>query len=156
MEIERKFLLTELPNLQNYSTSNIEQYYISERPEVRIRKSNHNYFLTIKSEGGLCRQEVEKKLTDKEFEILKLMAISKIEKTRFTQIHCIDSVAYVLEIDVYNNLENYKELITVEVEFDSIEQAQNFDKHKPHWFGQELTNMKEYKNKNLARRANND
>ena len=50
MEIERKFLVKKLPdNINRYPYQKIEQGYLSYVPEVRIRKSNNKYFLTVKS-----------------------------------------------------------------------------------------------------------
>lgn len=50
---------------------------------------------------------------------------------------------YICELDIYNNI-----LITVEIEFNSKQEADNFN--VPKWFGHELTNIQEFKNKNLA------
>lgn len=47
MEIERKFLISELPdNLNNYKCREIEQGYLCTNPVIRVRKDNDNYYLT--------------------------------------------------------------------------------------------------------------
>ena len=52
MEIERKFLLKELPkNLDSYPVRQLEQGYLCTAPVVRIRKDNDKYELTYKGPG---------------------------------------------------------------------------------------------------------
>ena len=52
MEIERKYLLDQLPeNLTSYPCKKIEQGYLSTEPVVRIRRSDDEYYLTYKSKG---------------------------------------------------------------------------------------------------------
>ncbi len=47
MEIERKFLITELPeNLTQYNCRRIEQGYLCTAPVVRIRRQDEEYYLT--------------------------------------------------------------------------------------------------------------
>ena len=75
MEIERQFLLKQLPDLQPVEHASVYQGYISINPEIRIRsyevlvgenKGKKNYKLTIKSDGDLSRKEIETFL-DEEF-----------------------------------------------------------------------------------------
>ena len=50
MEIERKFLIKELPNdLSEYPVHELEQGYLCTSPVVRVRKDNDRYELTYKS-----------------------------------------------------------------------------------------------------------
>ncbi len=69
-EIERKFLLTTLPPfVRNADFMLIEQGYIAisdERNEVRLRKANNQYTLTVKSDGKLVRQEYEIEISEKD------------------------------------------------------------------------------------------
>ena len=59
MEIERKYLIRQLPNhLNDYPHDEISQAYISTDPVIRIRKKNEDYILTIKSKGLLAREEI--------------------------------------------------------------------------------------------------
>ena len=52
MEIERKYLLHELPdNLEQYPHRRIEQGYLCTAPVVRIRKQDDSYWLTYKGSG---------------------------------------------------------------------------------------------------------
>ena len=56
MEIERKFLIRQLPeHLEQYPCRHIEQGYLCTNPVVRIRKQDDAYFLTYKSGGLMAR-----------------------------------------------------------------------------------------------------
>ena len=49
MEIEKKYLVSELPdNLPQYKCRKIEQGYLSSSPVVRVRMDNDEYYLTYK------------------------------------------------------------------------------------------------------------
>ena len=52
MEIERKFLIKELPaNLDEYPCLFIEQAYLNTNPVIRIRRQDDEYYLTYKGKG---------------------------------------------------------------------------------------------------------
>ncbi|HHX62333.1 MAG TPA: adenylate cyclase [Epulopiscium sp.] len=143
MEIERKFLINKLPNLWEFPSENIEQFYISINPEVRIRHNKKGYFLTVKSEGGLKRKEIEIDINECNYKELKLQYPNlTINKTRYY----IPYEKNVCELDIYHNINS---LITVEVEFKSVSHSAEFK--KPNWFGSEITNIQEFKNKSLAK-----
>ena len=58
MEIERKFLVKELPShLDSYRFHKIEQAYLNISPVIRIRKQDDEYYLTYKGKGLLAREE---------------------------------------------------------------------------------------------------
>lgn len=91
MEIERKFLLAQLPEIVSFEVASIEQAYISIDPEVRIRKKTilkgkdkgkTDYKLTVKSSGTLAREEFETSVT-KEFYENTLAFIGKPPITKF-------------------------------------------------------------------------
>lgn len=76
MEIERKWLLEKLPDMQEEKHVKITQGYISIQPEVRIRsyevlsgkdQGHVDYLITVKGDGDLAREEVEKYITEDEF-----------------------------------------------------------------------------------------
>ena len=72
MEIERKFLITELPeNLEQYPFHLIEQGYLCTAPVVRIRKQDEEYYLTYKSKGMMVREEYNLPLTAEAYYHLK-------------------------------------------------------------------------------------
>ena len=59
MEIERKFLISKLPeNLSDYPSHQIEQGYLTTNPVVRIRRQDDDYILTYKGGGMMAREDV--------------------------------------------------------------------------------------------------
>lgn len=148
MEIERKFLVTEIPSLKGCKKFEIKQGYISVDPVIRIRKSNSNYFLTIKGQGSIIREEHEMPITSKQFETLLLKIESNlIEKDRYLiNLHN----GLIAELDVFLGI--YKGLALVEVEFNSIEDANTFT--PPHWFAHEVTEDYKYTNSYLSKNLN--
>lgn len=145
-EIERKWLVKELPDLSNYDKSEIIQGYITiskEGAEVRLRKKADKFFLTVKGEGGLVRSEAEVEITALQFNKLWPTTVGKrLTKIRFE----IPYKGFRIELDVYGEV--FNGLIVAEVEFQSKVQANNFI--VPDWFGREITEDKRYKNKILA------
>ncbi len=147
MEIERKFLVKELPeNMDSYEQKHIAQGYMCTNPVVRIRRSNDDYFLTYKGRGKMVREEHEFPLTAEAFEHM----LPKIDGI------LIDKVRYLIpledghtaELDIFQGV--LAPLRLVEVEFASVEEAEAFV--APDWFGDDVTNSKEYHNSNLSQR----
>lgn len=145
MEIERKFMVPDLPpDLSQYPASQIWQAYLSFVPEIRIRKKDGRYFLTEKGEGALARSEVEREISPSDFAARAPERISNpIEKTRY-RIPLEGGLT--AELDVFSG--KLTGLCLVEVEFSSHEAAEHF--LPPRWFGNEVTYIKQFKNKNLS------
>lgn len=145
MEIERKFLVNEIPaNLHKYEKEEIIQGYISIDPTIRLRKSNDEYNLTFKSKGHLKREEMEFPLTKEQFENLwSKVESSTINKSRYNIPLENDLIA---ELDIYH--EGLDGLLTVEVEFVSEKDSERFI--PPQWFGKDVTHDSRYKNSNIA------
>lgn len=145
MEIERKFLVPALPaGLSQYPASQIWQAYLSFTPEIRIRKKDGRYFLTEKGEGALARAEKEREISPPDFASREPGRISNpIEKTRY-RIPLEGGLT--AELDVFSG--KLAGLCLVEVEFSSYETAERF--LPPSWFGDEVTYIKKFKNKNLS------
>ncbi len=145
MEIERKFLTDGFPyQLDRYKKLEITQGYVLFEPDIRVRKENDRYFYTIKSGNGLVREEVEKEIDETTYFFYMKNIKGVVKKTRYL-IPIDDNL--IAEYDVYQD--NLLGLRTVEVEFDSIEQAGNFN--IPNWFGGEITGIKMYRNSNLSK-----
>ncbi len=146
MEIERKFLVKVLPNdLESYECINVTQAYISTDPVIRLRNSNdEKYVLTLKSKGHLVREEIEFPLTKEQF----LNLWSKIETKVVTKKRYLIPLGgnLIAELDIYSDY--LDGLTTVEVEFPSAVEAENFC--PPSWFGQDVTHDSRYKNSSLS------
>ena len=71
MEIERKFLLDDFPDLPVLEESVLYQGYLCTKPVARIRSRNQEgnvtYELCFKGEGTLVRQEIELPIEEKVF-----------------------------------------------------------------------------------------
>lgn len=145
MEIERKFLIKQLPfTLEQFEMTEIEQMYLSTEPVVRIRKKGDNYYLTCKSKGMMERQEVEFPISKLVYEELKLQKQGNIiTKKRYI----IPYQTYQIELDQFEG--DFCGLILAEVEFASKEEAEAFI--MPDWFLKDVTFEKEYHNSNLSK-----
>ena len=143
MEIERKFLVKELPELNGVKHSKIKQGYFSIKPEGRVRKKDDEYYVTEKGEGDLVREEKEYRIDEKSANVLFEMSKTYIiKKTRYY----IPFGEYTIELDVYEG--RHEGLVVAEVEFPSEQAALDFE--PPRWFGQDITYDKSYKNMMLA------
>lgn len=144
MEIERKFLVSSLPELRDYKGKCVKQGYISTDPVIRVRQMADLYTLSVKSKGHLVRKEFELDLTPEQFDDLwKKVDDVYVSKTRY--FIPLDA-EHVAELDIYYG--DLDGLVTVEVEFDSTRAAEKFI--APDWFGKDVTHDSRYKNNHLA------
>ncbi len=145
MEIERKFLIKELPkNLSDYPVHELEQGYLCTSPVVRIRKDNDRYELTYKSKGLMVREEYNLPLTKESYYHLKEKIDGRlITKRRFK----IPYENYIIELDIFSG--DLAPLMLAEVEFPTEEDANNF--LPPEWFGEDVTMSTLYHNSALSK-----
>lgn len=142
MEIERKFLIKELPDLDKYEHKHITQGYLNTDPVVRVREDGDKYYLTYKGKGLLMREEANLPLTKEAFNHLIVKSDGKIiRKMRYL----IPYESFTVELDVFEG--DHAPLIMAEVEFESKQQADSFI--APDWFGKEVTLDKAYHNSNM-------
>lgn len=149
MEIERKFLINQLPdNLHSYKKKELEQGYLNTDPVVRIRKSDQSYELTYKSAGLMSREEYNLPINEKSYLHLKEKCDGLIiSKTRY--LIPIDN-QLVIELDIFHH--DLSPLILAEVEFPDEETACNFV--PPLWFGKDVTFDGRYHNNYLSKTSN--
>ncbi|MCI9565278.1 MAG: CYTH domain-containing protein [Eubacterium sp.] len=147
MEIEKKFIPKELPkNLAQFEHHKIEQAYLNTAPVVRIRKQDNEYYLTYKGGGMMAREEYNLPLNAESYQHLREKADGNIiTKTRY--LIPINDGNLTAELDIFEN--KFSGMLLVEVEFDSVEQADAFQ--KPDWFGDEVTHDKMYHNSYLSK-----
>lgn len=149
MEIERKFTIKELPeDLGRYESRLIEQAYLTTAPTIRVRREDERYYMTYKGTGGdntsLSHEEYNLPLTKEAYQTLSSKADGNIiRKERFL----IPYDKYTIELDIF--AEPFKPLIIAEVEFPSVDEANDFT--PPEWFDEEVTDKKEYRNAYLSR-----
>lgn len=144
MEIERKFLLKELPdNVESYPVRHLEQGYLCTGPVVRIRKDNDKYELTYKGKGSMVREEYNLPLTKEAYEHLR----EKIDGRLITKRrYMIPFENYTIELDIFEG--DLAPLTLAEVEFSTEEEANNFV--APDWFAEDVTFSRLYHNSFLS------
>ncbi len=147
-EIERKYLVFNLPDLSNLEKKTYKQGYIFDfhHDQVRLRKTINSKELTqftIKKGEGEKRSEFEISLTEIQFKKLWPATEEKrVKKTRYFY----PLWSYQAEVDVY--CDHLDGLVTAEVEFNTQLEAEDFD--PPEWFGPNVIEEPEFKNKQLA------
>jgi adenylate cyclase len=148
VEIERKFLLQELPEgLDQAPREKIRQGYVAitdDGTELRVREEGKQCYLTVKSGAGQSRTELEIPIDSDLFASLwPLTRGRRIRKVRYE----IPYGDRTIQVDVYRR--KLKGLVTAEVEFPSEQSAKEFS--PPDWLVEEITEDDRFKNQNLAR-----
>ncbi|WP_170398148.1 CYTH domain-containing protein [Ruegeria arenilitoris] len=146
-EIERKFLVADLPDLSGTAKAVVRQGYLTapdDSTELRLRQKNDRYYLTLKGDGALARVEREAEISAEQFHTFWPETNGRrVEKERFTgQL----PDGRVFELDVF--LGDLAPLRLVEVEFQTEAEAKAYT--PPEWFGADVTADKRYKNKTMA------
>ena len=166
MEIERKFLVANLPaNLDQYPHVDIEQGYLCTSPTLRIRKMGDVYWLTVKepqppttdhrqpttdyrqpttdNRPPITNREEEFRLTEDKYLLLRAKCDGyMVSKTRYR----IPLDGLTAELDIFHG--RHEGLRLVEVEFPSTEAADSFT--APSWFGEDVSTRPEYRNSFLS------
>jgi CYTH domain-containing protein/CHAD domain-containing protein len=146
-EIERKFVLSELPpGLNEHPSTEIEQGYlaIDDEAEVRVRRAGDESRLTVKRGQGETREEIEIELARDQFDALwPLTESRRVRKRRYRMR--LDGGACA-EVDQYGG--GLSGLLVAEVEFPSERDAAGF--RAPPWFGEDVTADDRYANRTLA------
>jgi adenylate cyclase len=146
-EIERKFLIRQLPNkLKRSRRYVIQQGYLATESagrQVRLRKKGRTASLTFKLGRGAHREEREIRLSQKQFAALwPGTAGRRLSKVRYE----IPWKNLMIEIDIYRG--RHAGLVVAEVEFPDRVTCRRF--RPPPWFGREVTGDKRYSNVRLA------
>ena len=158
MEIERKYLVRELPtNLDSYPHVEIEQGYLCTSPTLRIPRAGDAYILTVKEKvrtdsSAIHNREEEFPLSAEKYELLKTKCEGRmVSKTRY-RIDLRRSEGdglysnLVAELDIFHGHNDGLRL--VEVEFPDTAAADSFV--KPDWFGEDVSGDKRYRNSSLV------
>jgi adenylate cyclase len=145
LEIERKFLVEELPEGLAYgSADEIAQGYLAVgEDEVRLRRRGDRFLLTVKRGKGMARGEVEVPIDRAAFEELwPLTKGRRVEKVRRT----LPVEGGTLEVDRYDGA--LAGLVVAEIEFPDEAAAEAFE--PPAWLSKELTGDARWSNARLA------
>lgn len=151
IEIERKFLIKEMPNLNEYESKKLVQGYLSTKPTVRVRREDDEYYLTYKgaAKDNIARTEYNLPLTKESYEHLLEKADGNIiSKTRYLIPLGKNSRGNELvgELDVFDP--PFAPMHFIEVEFESMEEAEEFV--LPDWFGEDVSDCREYYNSYMS------
>ncbi|MDO4523318.1 MAG: CYTH domain-containing protein [Eubacteriales bacterium] len=145
MEIERKFLIQELPNLlEQYPSHLIEQAYLCTNPVVRIRRQDDDYILTYKGEGMMTREEYNLPITAEAYAHL----LTKIDGNLIRKRRYLIPAGHglTIELDIFSS--PFASLRLAEVEFPDEKAARAFV--PPAWFGEDVTFDGRYHNSYLS------
>lgn len=133
MEIERKFLIKEMPDLYGRTPLRYERYYLRVEPgyEERIQRVGDAYEREVK----VARSELERTtdktpITEEEFNTLQSQAQSAIIRDSY-----LVSENPEVTIKIYHGV--YGGLARAEVEFSSVEEAKAYTPED--WMGEDIT-----------------
>jgi CYTH domain-containing protein len=146
-EIEKKFLLRQLPAGITNGTKILQGYLSTDDPEVRVRSKGEKFFLTRKFGKGFVRQEEEYEISKEIFDILwSLTSNARIEKTRY-EVFGADGLKW--EIDEFQS-PNSEGLFLAEVELVNESVTPDIPLGIAEVIERDVTVEEMYKNKNLA------
>lgn len=153
-ELERKWLVGQVPDaVLSARADAIEQGYLAVEAgggEVRLRRRAGRCFITVKSGSGVVRRELEAELSPEQFAALwPATEGRRVEKSRRVVALPDRPGDLRVELDEYSG--SLAGLRVAEVEFPDEKTARSFK--APGWFGDEVTDREEYRNRNLATRG---
>jgi len=173
LEIERKFKVKELPkNIDSFPYRLIEQGYLNVSPAIRVRRDNDEYYMTYKSAGvSIAKTEYNMELDkDSYYKLLNKIDGNIIRKKRvliplnddayekeYLESHeklknLIDEGLMKIELDIFEGV--YEGIIIAEVEFDSLEDADNYK--MADWFSTDVSDDYRYSNARMSMAQNLD
>ena len=149
MEIERKYLLKEIPEwVKACPYKEMEQSYISRSPVIRVRHivqdGRETFILTLKGRGLSMREEYELDLNRLEY----LNLLSKAEGRTIEKRRYLVPLEGGLTAEVDEFSGELAGLKLVEVEFPSEEAMRAFC--APEWFGRDVSEEGTYQNSRLS------
>jgi len=144
-EIERKFFVRELPDLNNLEAIKYERcfLFIDEYSEIRIQKKRDKYELERKTtKNSLEAKKQRFQISQEEYERLKRNCEKIIKRTSYNS-----SASPKISIKVYSG--DFIWLTRVEVEFSNKEGAYKFMPLE--WFGKEITSSPLWRDSKLVK-----
>ncbi len=139
MEIERKFLVTALPDISGEPPIRYERYFLKDADGVqeRIQKKGDTYELEIKralpgADSFVSHEKEKHSITKEKFESLK----QGKESNGIIRDGYLISENPEISIKIYHG--RFEGLVRAEVEFPSIESAETYTPEP--WMGEEITN----------------
>ncbi len=162
LEIERRFKIKFLPNLDMVERKEITQDYLYKDSFTACRKrkivdnESTKFIYTCKCKAGTEKgstNEIEAEISKEKYDSLGNGYGNTIVKDRY--IYNLEN-GLVAEIDIFKG--KFEKIAIVEVEFESIEQAKKFV--IPEWFGDEICDKLDcgikWSNLNLAKMTDSE
>lgn len=143
-EIERKWLIDNLPDIEQEKAIPYERHFLYNHHgiEIRIQKKGEKYEWERKVESSsLGRDSLKYEITEAEFEFFRQYSVTSIKRESY-----IVESSPPISIKVYDG--EHEGLIRVEVEFSSEGEAKKYT--PPTWFGPEITNLPLGRDKELS------
>jgi len=144
-EIERKFLIERMPDLWDITCISYERYFLenNENHEIRIQKKWGKYEYEEKSSlNMLSAKKIKRQISREEFENLKKKCTNKILRDSYKISRHPD-----ISIKIYHWI--FEWLSRVEVEFDTLKNAENFSPLS--WFWEEITDSPLWRDSRLIK-----
>lgn len=140
-EIERKFIVLEMPKLKGVIPTLQERYFLQrgDLVEERIQKNTTHDGVRFEYEMKVAlspkeRRRDRKFITEQEFVQLKKRASRALHRESYS----LSKKSPRISIKMYQG--TYKGFVFAEVEFDSIKDSKNFVPYE--WMGSEITDTK--------------
>ncbi len=133
-EIERKFLVSSMPDLNGKVPVSYERYFLAntDGSEERVQKKGEAYEWEKKVAVSVLASKKEKRIISKEeFEAYKTKAVGGIERESY-----LLSPSPEITLKVYHG--SLEGLVRAEVEFENETDALNYQ--PADWMGEEITN----------------
>ena len=154
MEIERKYLISELPkDLDRFPYHVIEQAYLCTEPVVRVRREDDSFYLTCKGRGFIKREEINLPLSEEAYKSLlgkaegyivrKKRYLIPIREPRFAGGFVPpEGLFLTIELDIFD--EPFSPLVVAEVEFPDDDTAKAYVMEE--WFKEDVSTEARYHN----------
>jgi CYTH domain-containing protein len=141
--VKRKWLIKELPKIEIKYLEKIETCYVSFQPEVKLKKitmqGNINYYLIVRNIGVYKKMQITKFQYD---ELVDASVSDMLVKTRTK--YSVNG----LNVSVDNYLNFTEKLTLANITFKCEDESEEFI--PPQWFGREVTDVENFKTKNLS------
>ena len=145
MEIERKWLVKEVPDLSNVRSETICQAYICTGPVIRVRQQGSRFILTVKGGGLMAREEMNLPLDEPTF--YRLLTKSEGRIIKKTRYFLPQEDGLMVELDHFES--PMDGLYLAEIEFPTVEEAKAFPGLP--WFGEDVTEDIRYHNSVMSK-----
>lgn len=133
-EIERKFLVKDMPSLIGIKRLSQERYFLQRGDLFEESMKRKGIFFSYESKFTLSKKEKTRErvfVSKDEFEKLKVKGTQVLERDSYL----LHKKSPVVSIKKYKGI--YKGLVLAEVEFDSVEELEQFVPFD--WMGEEVT-----------------